>query len=625
MPTISRSPDLHLQKAINRSSEDDEQVDSAKEFASDSTGITSEDTLHGVVSQSDRHFEIVEDISVSDRSYSATPRKKLSSESDAPGSARKNLSTMAEEEIEAPSDQPGSTLSKAADAGLFVEVPPLDGVNITAPDGDATHGETFKTLLDDHLKRMRQKVKGSKEQVMRWAAVPSEFLKTITLDNIEPPPQLTDVFSQPALAFTMEDLLWKQERLHISIVDDEHGEDLEYDFSSKDSPPRESPQPPPPKRSIQTYQPKSPLKRSPHQSTVPEGEVGVSTFGSLSGFLDTRQAHKRPRIQSGPSRDPFVQPAAVEVADAASKALADAQQQKSTRENPVVDMASFAVPPMPNVDSSTTIIANSKLLNSHRQLIQALETGLEPPLVIIYRDLEKVDATDAQPDIIISPTVAAILTTLQETTQRALPGQEASRGPLFSRIFELSQLYERLLVITAVPPTDCFALSSLTTCSQISTLVSFCASLSAAGSQGGIECIQVPTQASKKSILSTEAKLHHPLHQWIEFLILKYALDPSCTFGLPLLPDETLWELFLRKAGMNPFAAQVVLGILKKPDGNHAEAHDPPAQQQERVGILWGLRALVHMGRRERMGMFESVVGRRAVERLSEVIDSAWG
>lgn len=77
-----------------------------------------------------------------------------------------------------------------------------------------------------------------------------------------------------------------------------------------------------------------------------------------------------------------------------------------------------------------------------------------------------------------------------------------------------------------------------------------------------------------------------------------------------MIHDETLWELFLRQAGLNPVAAQVVLATLKRPD-----AHDFQAEQS------WGLRRLVQMKAEERANMFGEMIGRRAVERLSTVLD----
>jgi hypothetical protein len=84
-----------------------------------------------------------------------------------------------------------------------------------------------------------------------------------------------------------------------------------------------------------------------------------------------------------------------------------------------------------------------------------------------------------------------------------------------------------------------------------------------------------------------------------------------------LLPVETSWEVFLRRAGMNVFAAQVVLGSLKVPESEVAIGGEG--------GQVFGLPLFVMMSRGKRIGLFEEVFGgRRVLERVSDVIDEPW-
>lgn len=107
--------------------------------------------------------------------------------------------------------------------------------------------------------------------------------------------------------------------------------------------------------------------------------------------------------------------------------------------------------------------------------------------------------------------------------------------------------------------------------------------------------------------------------------------------GLTLLPSETTWELCLRKAGLNPYAAQCVLGMLRKPaeeggekeEGKEGKAVDEAShhRQPDRSRDLpaWGLGAFVQMSKTERIAMFAQALGRSAVERVSGLLDRAWG
>lgn len=83
-----------------------------------------------------------------------------------------------------------------------------------------------------------------------------------------------------------------------------------------------------------------------------------------------------------------------------------------------------------------------------------------------------------------------------------------------------------------------------------------------------------------------------------------------------LLTDETHWESFLRRAGMNAFAAQMIISELKAPEGV-----DPTSPTK--VGHF-GLTGFVEMERMERVARFGRFCGRKLLERVSVVIDRDW-
>ncbi len=100
------------------------------------------------------------------------------------------------------------------------------------------------------------------------------------------------------------------------------------------------------------------------------------------------------------------------------------------------------------------------------------------------------------------------------------------------------------------------------------------------------------------------------LSRWLASAIVRYCLN------IDLLPEETYWELFLRRAGLNTFAAQSIIAELKAPDG--VDAGGP-----SKAG-LFGLTAFVEMGREERVARFEQLCGRRVLERVSGALDPVW-
>ena len=100
------------------------------------------------------------------------------------------------------------------------------------------------------------------------------------------------------------------------------------------------------------------------------------------------------------------------------------------------------------------------------------------------------------------------------------------------------------------------------------------------------------------------------LAKWIAAMMVKYGIADQ---EVKLLQDETLWEVFLRRAGMNAFAAQAILGKLKAPE--QPQSHE----------VDFGLTAFVKMTLEERLARFETLLGgRRLLNRVSKVLDAGW-
>jgi hypothetical protein len=195
-------------------------------------------------------------------------------------------------------------------------------------------------------------------------------------------------------------------------------------------------------------------------------------------------------------------------------------------------------------------------------------------------------------DFIVSPTVGIVVTTLQRISQAALPGQK-KKLDIRDRVQGVSLRYELLLVFVSEDSKigTSQPLNSHT-CSKLADFIAF-----TTGVIGNISVQYVP--GDDKMLI-----------QWLMHAIVKHKTDET------LLAEETYWELFLRRAGMNAFAAQVVISMLKAPEGVDGSS---PSKAE-----YFGLNAFVEMGREARLARFGDICGMKLIERVSKVIEATW-
>lgn len=225
-------------------------------------------------------------------------------------------------------------------------------------------------------------------------------------------------------------------------------------------------------------------------------------------------------------------------------------------------------------------------------------TGLEMQLT----NLESTMADEA--DMILSPGTGLLWTNLQKIKQRSLPGQ-ISQSTIRDRITRVAKRYERLIILisggngnvidhsgedaiqtTLDPITD-------SDCTALAEFMAFCSTL-----REDVQALFVPGGDEQ-------------LAQWIVATMARY-----CSNKMSLMQDETLWELFLRRAGMNAFAAQTVLCQLR-PSSREFEGGQEVAES--------GLKMFVNMSLEERLRRFEGLLGGRSVLiRVSERLDVRW-
>ncbi|TIA62533.1 hypothetical protein D6C77_02715 [Aureobasidium pullulans] len=261
-------------------------------------------------------------------------------------------------------------------------------------------------------------------------------------------------------------------------------------------------------------------------------------------------------------------------------------------------MPSIHLPSLPDPVPPRTFVLSSTMFD-RRALIKHIER-LNPTAEYIERDfasarsLRGVSSQTSEADeadMILAPGHGILLTTLQKLIQKNLPGQ-VTRNVVRERIVQLARRYERLIVMvhedragSQQRPLDSRESG------EIVSLVNFCAAQS-----HEIQVMYIPGDEIALAI-------------WIVASMVRFGLnDPE----VQLLQDETSWELFLRKAGMDVFAAQVILIRLKVPDS-------VPSPSDKRQ---YGLPAFVMMGEAERLRRFGGLFGgEKILRKVSMAID----
>ena len=248
---------------------------------------------------------------------------------------------------------------------------------------------------------------------------------------------------------------------------------------------------------------------------------------------------------------------------------------------------------------SAEFIERDFTLHQQEQLRPRLELKANKQIV-------KAGTMTDEADMLLSPSTGLIWTTLQKIKQRSLPGQEA-RSAAQERILRTSPRYEKLVVLVSQDQSNCSSSDIASTgiqclddndCTALAEFTAF--------------CTNIPDEVQTIFVAGGE----EDLAKWVVAAMVKHSVPTD--HGIKLLQDETLWEVFLRRAGMNAFAAQAILATLKAPDQSESEA----AGKQR---IDFGLTAFVKMSVQERFARFETLLGgRRLLGRVSRVLDERW-
>lgn len=205
-------------------------------------------------------------------------------------------------------------------------------------------------------------------------------------------------------------------------------------------------------------------------------------------------------------------------------------------------------------------------------------------------------------DITISSGTGIILTTLQKISQCSLPGQ-AVRLIARERVARVALRYEKLFVLVSEDHIrDCTANETGNAESHIVN----------SNYKAGIDFVGFCSTLKHDTQALFIAGKEENLAEWIVAMMVKHGgVQP----GVMLIPEETTWEIFLRRAGFNTFAAQAILAELRSQS-------TATSTSTARDG---GLTAFVKMPIEERVKRFEKMFGgSNLLKRVSSHLDARW-
>jgi hypothetical protein len=339
------------------------------------------------------------------------------------------------------------------------------------------------------------------------------------------------------------------------------------------------------------------------QNPLLDGSFSASK--ALDNFLEIRASKKQKLIHSAHFNEPSAESRSAKTVFLNGPTLPTRNVQSNTAQKPL---------PLPSTHppSTPTPYVISSTILKRRPLIRAVN-ALFPAAILIERDFTKHNSMawmpnsvarspvssslDSEADFIISPSTGLILSTLQKIKQQPLPGRKA-KSAFKERLEKISVRYERLIILVSEARTDeqTNGLDESDTLA-LAEAIGFCSSLEAS--------VMIYFICGGDETLA----------KWLVAIMVQYGSLGGP--GVQLLEDETLWELFLRRAGMNAYAAQVVIAELKAPEGVDVATGSKAG--------LFGITAFVEMAQEERTLRFEQLLGgRRVLEKVGRVLDANW-
>jgi hypothetical protein len=344
---------------------------------------------------------------------------------------------------------------------------------------------------------------------------------------------------------------------------------------------------------------------NPHQIVAAKPTRLKDTSTTASGLADFMRLHGRPLSTHEPENrvvelEQQRIPSAPVVDSVLQREVLPAEQQSINLASPTVTKITATF----SIIVSPTVIADRDLMRELRKSLPGLE--------VVTRDLISSKSRDAkqdvsnEADITTSPSTGIITTTLQKLKQRPLPGQSTFFG-VRDRIALVSCRYSRLIVLVSEGLKQSKEVTNITgpldshDIKAISDLIGFASSLE--------HDVEVEFVAGGESKLAT----------WLAACISRTILVDD---AITLMQEESIWERLLRQAGLNPFAAQSILVKLKPKD--NITGGETSSDSNVSSTATFGLAAFIQMTTSRRLEIFGPSIGRRVIEKVSEVVDGGF-
>ncbi|MCJ1283286.1 hypothetical protein MMC26_002614 [Xylographa opegraphella] len=564
-----------------------------------------------------------------------------------------------------------------ADTTIRVKVPIMDFARPIAPWKQfltekrdfKLQGKLLQEIKHDHLSNCFWPLSGKAERALQWSPFPSNLARVAIEEFIDDDPALEELITQPELIDPMT-LVWKLDGIRIMDSEDSDTAEIEVGHFPETVDMKSLIR----KRKMDLQEdminsglvlPSKVVKDDFHDGLSNNYELFGSFFSALSAldhFTSIRTGEvKRKRLETSsylakgtdiarPEPHPTIN----------SPAVISIHTPLPSLDRPPISLPEFIIPSSPRA----FVIPTSLLLK--RPLFRLIQK-LYPTAEFIERDFT-LHSTPSVPfvaskqyskpltptspllheaDIILSPSTGLFLATLAQIAQRPLPGS-TGLPPIYDRILHTAPRYESLIILVS----DLSAANTgiTTSLAPLRSLHAFCASLPLSTPPS---IIFVP--ASTPTAPSSHHEPLLPLATYTIHLMTTHSLpseiislSPTAPTALRLHQEETTWEVFLRRAGLNAFAAQAVLAALRPPVLNR-EWGELDAQAAGTNGVsvggvfadrrgwtvkdrcgeestLWGLAAFVRMGPEERIRRFEGLLGGRGMlERVGRALDERWG
>ncbi|KAH0491147.1 hypothetical protein TgHK011_002589 [Trichoderma gracile] len=331
---------------------------------------------------------------------------------------------------------------------------------------------------------------------------------------------------------------------------------------------------------------------------LPKSYDTSATSILLHNFMELRGI-KRPRLSTQP-------PAASQPPGALPSKLAKEPPESNDREATLSEVAKIMPPaPAPQFELPSEKASIIISVDLPRQILRKMESSWTPEKLIDMdysrhntqnwlpgapRPKEFISPLSFEADISLSPSTGIIITNILKVRQRPLPGSQLL-APLRERVQQVSQKYETLIVLVSESNSQGEVMGTLapSDTAAYADFVMFAAAL-----DGDVNVQFIPGATITMS-------------SWILAYMCRYC-SQCVALSRFLSSEETPWELLLRRAGMNVFAAKVLSKTLFEQAGQS------------------GLAAFLNMPARERVTRYGALLGGEKVLLMTgKVLDRRWG